>query len=96
MATSTSRTDSAKADSSKADTEKAEADRSGAEQALDVPAVMVDTAEAHTDRVAMVSRDKNGNPDQSDDYELLVADDASDREKRLAENRPADTQADPV
>lgn len=81
MATSsTSKTDTAKVDSTP----------------LDVPAVMVDTAEAHTDRVAMVSRDKNGNPDQSTDYELLVADDATDREKRLAQNLPADTQADTV
>lgn len=81
MATSsTSKTDTAKVDST----------------TLDVPAVMVDTAEAHTDRVAMVSRDKNGNPDQSTDYELLVADDATDREKRLAQNLPADTQADTV
>lgn len=56
--------------------------------------VLVDTAEAHTDRVAMVSRDKNGNADQSGDYELLVPDDASTEEKRAAENKPADHQVD--
>lgn len=56
--------------------------------------VLVDTAEAHIDRVAMVSRDKNGNPDQGNDYELLVDDDASDEQKRRAENRPEDNRID--
>lgn len=54
--------------------------------------VLVDTAEAHTDVVAMVSRDKNGNPDQAQGFELAVAGDASDDEKRRAENRPEDNQ----
>jgi hypothetical protein len=48
----------------------------------------VDTDEAHTDRIAMVSRDKNGDPDQSTDYEIIVP----DREKAAAQNRPADNQ----
>lgn len=56
--------------------------------------VLVDSAEAHIDRVAMVSRDKNGDPDQGKDYELLVTDDASDEERRIAENRPEDNQID--
>ncbi len=56
--------------------------------------VLADTAEAHHDRVAMVSRDKNGNPDQGKGYELLVDDDASDEQKRRAENRPEDNQID--
>lgn len=41
---------------------------------------------ADTDRVAMVSRDKNGNPDQADGYEIIVPDD----EKDAAENKPVD------
>lgn len=52
--------------------------------------VLVDSPEAHTDRVAMVSRDKNGNPDQAAGYEVIVPDD----EKDVAENRPSDNQGD--
>jgi hypothetical protein len=50
-----------------------------------------DSTEAHTDRVAMVSRNKDGNADQSADYELLVDKDAPADEKRRAENRPPDS-----
>lgn len=73
------------------DTRPAGPTRSGS--APVVRPVMVDTAEAHTDRVAMVSRNKDGNPDQSTDYEVLVPDDASDEDRRRAENRPADNRA---
>lgn len=52
--------------------------------------VFVDSAEAHTDRVATVSRDKNGNPDQSSDFELIVP----DSEKDAALNKPEDNQVD--
>lgn len=45
----------------------------------------VDTAEAHTDRVAAVSRSKDGSADQAPDYEVIVPDDV----KEVAENRPA-------
>lgn len=64
------------------------------EGAEPVRSVSVDTAEAHTDRVAMVSRTKDGNPDQSADYEVLHPDGATDADKRRAENRPADNQID--
>lgn len=76
MATSTPKSDKPAADKPAADSS--------------VPPVLVDSAEAHTDRVAMVSRDKNGNPDQSADYEVIVPDD----EKDVAENLPADNQVD--
>lgn len=72
------------------DVEKADAPKPTAPK----DTVLVDTAEAHIDRVAMVSRDKNGDPDQGKDFEVLVADDASDEEKRRAENRPEDNQVD--
>lgn len=38
------------------------------------------------DIVAMVSRDKNGRPDQSDSFEILVPEGASDAEKASALN----------
>lgn len=62
--------------------------------AEEVRPVSVDTREAHTDRVAMVSRDKNGNPDQGSDFEIIGVDDMSDDEKRRAENRPEVNQVD--
>lgn len=62
--------------------------KTATEKTVDPKPVNVDTAEAHTDRVAMVSRDKNGNADQSSDFEIIVPDD----EKRVAENRPEDNQ----
>lgn len=48
-----------------------------------------DTADVGTDRVAAVSRTKDGEPDQSADYEVIVP--AADR--RAAQNRPADNDA---
>ena len=51
--------------------------------------VLADTPEAHTDHVAAVSRDKNGNPDQAQGYELIVP----DKDKPAAENKPSDNQA---
>lgn len=81
MAVGTGKTGSEKPDSDK--TESA---------AEPVRAVSVDTAEAHTDRVAMVSRTKDGEPDQAVDYEVLHPDGATEVDKRRAENRPADNQ----
>lgn len=57
-----------------------------------VPAASTDTAEAHTDRVAMVSRTKDGEADQSADYQLLVPANATDEQRRAAENKPEHTQ----
>lgn len=56
--------------------------------------VMADTAEAHTDRVAMVSRAKDGSPDQEGAFKIVVPETAADEQKRRAENRPEDNRAD--
>lgn len=55
------------------------------------PALLADEPEAHIDRVAFVSRDKNGNPDQSEDFEVLVPEEASEQEKAAVLNLPRES-----
>ncbi len=61
------------------------ASETAAQQVVDASPLVPDA-----DRVAMVSRDKDGNADQSENYAVLVADDAPERVKDAAYNKPGE------